>query len=47
MQRRKFLKLLLLALASMGTLTAANCEKGEWDSSRGAFVFRSKEGGRN
>lgn len=47
MERRQFLKTILLALASMATLTAANCEKGEWDSSRGAFVWRSREGNRN
>jgi hypothetical protein len=44
MPRRRFLRLMMLAFASMTTLTAANCEKGQWDSNRGAFVWRSKEG---
>jgi len=45
MPRRRFLRLVMLAMASMATLTAANCQKGKWDPDRGVMVWRSREGG--
>ncbi|MEX1108043.1 MAG: hypothetical protein WEC00_03945 [Dongiaceae bacterium] len=45
MTRRNFLRALFATLATLPALAVAACEKGEWDSSRGSFVFRSREGG--
>lgn len=47
MTRRHFLHALFTALATLPLLALAACQKGEWDSSRGEFVFRSRGGGRN
>ncbi|MEX0807651.1 MAG: hypothetical protein WD044_02885 [Dongiaceae bacterium] len=45
MTRRHFLRAFFAALATLPLLGIAACEKGQWDSSRGSFVFRSREGG--
>jgi len=47
MDRRHFLRALIAALATAPVAMLAACEKGEWDSSRGAFVFRQGGSGRN
>ena len=45
MTRRQFLRALFTAIAALPLLGAAACEKGQWDSSRSTFVWRSRGGG--